>query len=128
VRLFLDECLSPAIAGAINRQGLHLAMHPRDFGGLGQPDHAVLRRCLDEDLVLVTANARDFRALVASEDVHPGLIILPCLDRRESEALLRAAIRYLSERGDPTQVMVNHVLEVSTGAEIALFQLTRKPD
>ena len=128
MRLFLDECLSPAIAGAINRQGLHLAMHPRDFGGLGQPDHAVLRRCLDEDLVLVTANARDFRALVASEDVHPGLIILPCLDRRESEALLRAAIRYLSERGDPTQVMVNHVLEVSTGAEIALFQLTRKPD
>lgn len=103
-------------------------MHPRDFGGLGQPDHAVLQRCLDEDLVLVTANARDFRALVASEDVHPGLIILPCRDRRESEALLRAAIRYLSELGDPTHVMVNHVLEVSASAEIALFHLTRKPD
>ncbi|MDE0407188.1 MAG: DUF5615 family PIN-like protein [Alphaproteobacteria bacterium] len=128
MRLFLDECLSPAIAGAINRQGVHLAMHPRDFGGLGQPDHAVLQRCLDEDLVLVTANARDFRALVASKDVHPGLIILPCLDRRESGTLLRAAIRYLSELGDPTQVMVNHVLEVSTSTEIALFQLTRKPD
>ena len=101
-------------------------MHPRDFGGLGQPDHAVLQRCLDEDLVLVTANARDFRALVASEDVHPGLIILPCLDRQESETLLRAAIRYLSELGDPTQVMVNHVLEVSTGAEITLFPLNRE--
>ena len=101
-------------------------MHPRDFGGLGQPDHAVLQRCLDEDLVLVTANARDFRALVASEDVHPGLIVLPCLDRRESGTLLRVAIRYLSELGDPMQVMVNHVLEVSTDAEITLFPLNRE--
>ena len=127
MRLFLDECLSPAIARAINGQGLHLAIHPRDFGGLGQPDRAVLQRCLDEDLVPVTANARDFRALVASEDIHPGLIVLPCLDRRESEALLHAAIRYLSELGDPMQVMVNHVLEVSTDAGFALFPLARKP-
>ena len=126
MRLFLDECLSPAIASTINRQGVHLAMHPRDFGGLGQPDHAVLQRCLDEDLVLVTANARDFRALVASEDVHPGLIVLPCLDRRESEALLHAAIRYLSERGDPMQIIVNHVLEVSADGKIALFPLNRE--
>ena len=127
MRLFLDECLSPAIAGAINRQGLHLAKHPRDFGGLGQSDRSVLQRCLNEDLVLVTANARDFRALVASEDVHPGLIILPCLDRRESEALLHAAIRHLLKLGDPMQVMVNHVLEVSTNAEIALFPLNGEP-
>ena len=128
MRLFLDECLSPVIASAINGQGLHLAIHPRDFGGLGQPDHAVLRRCLDEDLVLVTANARDFRALVASEAVHPGLIILPCVDRRESEALLQLAIRHLSKTGDPMQVMVNHILEVSTDAGIALFPLNRETD
>ena len=126
MQLFLDECLSPAIAGAINRQGQHLAKHPRDFGGLGQPDHAVLQRCLDEDLVLVTANARDFRALVASESVHPGLIVLPCVSRRESEIPLRLAIGHLSKTGDPMQVMVNHVLEVSTEGEIALFPLNRE--
>ena len=126
MQLFLDECLSPAIAGAINRQGQHLAKHPRDFGGLGQPDHTVLRRCIDEGLVLVTANARDFRALVASESVHPGLIVLPCVSRRESEALLHTAIRHLSELGDPMRVMVNRVLEVSTEGEIALLPLNRE--
>ena len=128
MRLFLDECLSPAIARAINRGGLHLAQHPRDFGGLGQSDHSVLQRCLNEDLVLVTANAGDFRALAACEDLHPGLIILPCLSRQESEALLGAAIRHLSERGDPMQIMVNHVLEVSLDGGCALFPLNRGED
>lgn len=97
MQLFLDECLSPAIAGAINRQGQHLAKHPRDF-----------------------------RALVASESVHPGLIVLPCVSRRESEALLHTAIRHLSELGDPMRVMVNRVLEVSTEGEIALLPLNRE--
>ena len=62
-------------------------------------------------LVLVTENARDFRGLVSARDVHPGLIILPSAGRARSEALLRAAIAYLSERGDPMDVMVNRVLE-----------------
>ncbi len=62
-------------------------------GGLGEPDYKVLRRCIDEDFVLVTQDARDFRNLVAREEIHPGLIILPNLDRQQSEALLSASAR-----------------------------------
>lgn len=98
-------------------------MHPRDFGGLGAPDRAVLARCLERDLVLVTENARDFRALVATRDLHPGLIVLPCVGRARSEALLRAAIDFLYERGDPMDVMVNHVLEVGAEAEMTLYPM-----
>lgn len=123
MRLFLDECLSPGIAQTLNSEGAHLAMHPRDFGGLGAPDRAVLARCMERDLVIVTENARDFRALVAAQDVHPGLIVLPCVDRFRSEALLRAAIDSLSERGDPMDAMVNHVLEIFADSEIKLYPL-----
>ena len=82
-----------------------------------------LARCVEQDLVLVTANARDFRALVATRDVHPGLVILPSVGRERSESLLRDAIAFLSERGDPMDVMVNHVLELSTEAAMTLSML-----
>ena len=99
-------------------------MHPRDFGGLGAPDREVLARCLERDLVLVTENARDFRALVAAQDLHPGLIVLPSVGRARSEALLRTAIDFLSKRGDPMDVMVNHVLEVTADTELTLYPIS----
>ena len=123
MRLFLDECLSPRIGQALNAEGAYLAVHPRDFGGLGASDREVLVRCVERDLVLVTENAQDFRALVAAEDVHPGLIVLPCVGRARSEALLRAAIGFLSDHGDPMDVMVNHVLEVSAEGQMTLYPL-----
>lgn len=45
----------------------HLAVHPQNQGGMGEPDHDVLARATHENLVIVTENARDFRALVARE-------------------------------------------------------------
>ena len=123
MRMFLDECLSPRIAQTLNAEGDHVALHPRDFGGLGASDHHVLARCIEQDLVLVTANARDFRALAATRDVHPGLVILPSVGRERSEALLRGAIAFLSQHGDPMDVIVNHVLEVSAEAEMTLSML-----
>ena len=73
--------------------------------------------------MLVTANAREFRTLVAAEDVHPGLVILPSVGRGRPEALLRDAIAFLSKRGVPMDVMVNHVLEVSIEAGMTLSML-----
>ncbi len=96
---------------------------PCDFGGLGASDHYVLARFVEQDLVLVTATARDFRALVAAQDVHPGLVILPSVGRERSESLMRDAIAYLSKQGDPMDVILNHVLEVSIAAEMTLSML-----
>ena len=123
MRLFLDECLSPRIAAKLNAEGVHFAEHPRDFGILGAPDHRVLDRCIERDLVLVTQNARDFRALVAARTIHPGLVILPAVDLARSEMLLRAAIDFLSEQGDPMDAMVNHVLEVYADGAMNLSPL-----
>ena len=124
MRLFLDEWVSPRIATALNAEGRHVVEHPRDFGGLGEPDHQVLARCLDSDMVLVTHNARDFRALLRTTDIHPGLVILPAVDGLQSEALLRAAIDFLSSlHPDPMDTMVDHVLEVAADATMRLAPL-----
>ena len=79
---------------------------------------------VEQDLVLVTQNARDFRGLVSVRGVHPGLIILPGVGRVRSETLLRAAIEYLCRRGDPMDVMVNRVLEVTAEEEMTLYGLS----
>ena len=76
-------------------------MHPRDFGGFGTLDRDVLKRWAEHDFVLVIENARDFRALIATQTIYPGLIVLPCVGRARSEALLRAAIAFLSKRRRP---------------------------
>lgn len=123
MRLFIDECLSPQMARELNSSGRHVAEHPLDFGGRGDADHKVLQRCLARGLVIVTENARDFRALVGSEDIHPGLIVLPCVGREQSFALLQSAIAYIETMGDTMDAMVNHVLEVDTEGGIRYYPL-----
>ena len=123
MRLFLDESLSPRLAHVLNATGRHVVLHPRDHGGLGRPDHAVLARCVAQDLVLVTENARDFRTLVAGADIHPGLIVLPSAPRMRSLVLLEAAIAFLEAWGDPMDAMVNHVLEMDEEGRAVLYPL-----
>lgn len=123
MRLFLDECLSPRVANELIAEEGHYVVHPRNQGGLGDADHTVLARCVQDDLIIVTENARDFRALAARADIHPGMIILPCLDRFAGKALLKAAIVYLKTLGDPSDIMVNKVLEVQSDGAMALYDL-----
>jgi predicted nuclease of predicted toxin-antitoxin system len=123
MRLFLDECLSPRVANELMAEDGYYVVHPRNQGGLGEADHTVLARCVADDLIIVTENARDFRALAARADVHPGMIILPCLDRFAAKNLLKEAITYLRTLGDPSDIMVNKVLEVEVDGTFELYNL-----
>jgi predicted nuclease of predicted toxin-antitoxin system len=123
MRLFLDECLSPRVANELMAEDGYYVVHPRNQGGLGEADHTVLARCVADDLIIVTENARDFRALAARADVHPGMIILPCLDRFAAKNILKEAITYLRSLGDPSDIMVNKVLEVEVDGTFELYNL-----
>lgn len=125
MRLFIDECLSPGLARSINAAGRDLAVHPLDHGGRGARDDEVLARALREDLAIVTENARDFRKLVGRVQLHPGLIIVPNLDVVRAKVLLDQAIAFLEARGDPMNVMVNHVLEINASGEIDFYPLPK---
>jgi predicted nuclease of predicted toxin-antitoxin system len=123
VRLFIDECLSPPLAVRPNDGGRHDAIHPLHVGRRGEADHRVLARCIEEDRVLVTENAGDFRRLVGRVPSHPGLILLPAIDREGSWSLLEGAIAFLDAQGDPMSLMVNHVLEVEENGVLDLRPL-----
>lgn len=87
------------------------------------PPTTVCCRCIARGLVIVTENARDFRALVGPEDIHPGLSILPCVGRERSFALLQSAIDCLGAMGNVMDAMVNHVLEVDADGAIRYYPL-----
>lgn len=123
MRLFLDECLSPRVANELMVEDGFYVVHPRNQGGLGEADHTVLARCVADDLIIVTENARDFRALAARADIHPGMIILPCLGRVQAKALIKATIAHLATLGDPSNVMVNKVLEAGADGKMMLYDL-----
>jgi predicted nuclease of predicted toxin-antitoxin system len=123
VKLFIDESLSPQLALRLNAGGRYDAIHPLHAGRRGEPDHRVLARCIDEDRVIVTQNARDFRKLAGQTELHPGLIVLPSIDREGTWFLLEAALAYLEGHGNPMDVMLNHVLEVEATGAMTLWPL-----
>lgn len=123
MNLFLDECLSPTVAIELSAEEGHYIIHPRNSGGLGDPDHKVLERCISENLVIVTENARDFRALAERSDIHPGIIILPCVGKERAKGLIKKAIKYLADLGKPEDVIVNHVLEIDRHGAVEIYEL-----
>jgi len=76
VRLLLDENVSPNIVQALRTDG-HDVVHVRDRGWLSEADHVLWRHAVDDGRTFVTINARDFRRLAATEQIHAGLITFP---------------------------------------------------
>jgi predicted nuclease of predicted toxin-antitoxin system len=123
VRLFIDECLSPSLARRLNVTGEHEAIHPLDVGRRGEADYKVIERCLAEDRIIVSENARDFRRLLGKLELHPGLILLPAVDREATWELLLRVIAFLNARGDPAQLLVNHEVAIGLDGVITLSAL-----
>jgi predicted nuclease of predicted toxin-antitoxin system len=118
VRFFFDECISPSLSQHLNRSG-HDAIHPRNRARLRDPDHVVFARAVDEDRIIVTENAEDFRKLAARVEVHPGLIILPSVARSEAQRLMERVIDHLLRisANRPQDLLVNSALTITvTGA------------
>lgn len=126
MRLFIDESLSPQIALHLNATGRHDAAHPLHVGRRGASDDQVLAWCIAEDRVIVTQNARDFRRLARRVELHPGLIILPSTGRDQSWDLLQAALAFLERRGEPMDLMVNHLLALDVSGEITFAALPER--
>lgn len=125
MRFLIDECLSPKLALALSREG-HYAEHPRDRGNLGTSDQAVLERCLDLNLVVVTHNAEDFRKLAGTAPIHPGIVIMEEVPYEESLTLLRTVIAHVAAVAggqSPEDYMVNRVVEIDESLQVRNYLL-----
>ena len=125
MKFFIDECLSPQVAIRLSESGKHEAVHPLHIGRRGEDDAVVLARCIAEDRIVVTENAKDFRKLAARETIHPGLVIMPCVDRETSWRLLQVAIAHLEALNPsrPEDSIVNHVIEIDSDGTCTLHAL-----
>ena len=110
MRFLIDECLSTTLARVAADAGYE-ARHVVHAGMAGWGDWTITRYAVDGDFVLVTNNARDYRALYGKEAFHAGLVILlPNVNLGGQRRMSRAALDALAGLGEP----VNHVLEVDT--------------
>jgi predicted nuclease of predicted toxin-antitoxin system len=92
MRFLIDECLSIDLVSVAGQAG-HEAQHVARVGKTGWRDWNVVRYASDEDFVLVTNNAIDFRRLYARQTLHAGLvIILPSVNRTTQQMLFRGAL------------------------------------
>ncbi len=114
MRLWIDECLSPTLVGAVQRR--YEATCNEYRGLLRAQDEALYLVVSQEEWVLVTNNYRDFRALAIRAGLHPGLIVLPQRTRSEQPPMLDAVLDHIelhsSKAGMPAaDWMTNRVVE-----------------
>lgn len=123
MKFMLDECMPHGFARRLSERGYPDAIHPIHIGLLGAEDHVLVRRALDQDRIIVTANADDFRFLLVQEPLHSGLLALPNTEREQSWRLIEAALAFLEAHPDPAGWMINRVLEVSLDEGIRAYAL-----
>ena len=95
MKFLVDECLSPTYVTELGRRGYLDAVHPIHIGMLGVRDDQIVARALLEDRIVVTANASDYRRLLARMPIHPGVIIVDPRTRGQSWRLVDIALDFI---------------------------------
>lgn len=112
-----------AFAKRLAEWGYPDAVHPIHLGLRMADDHVIVRRALQQDRIIITANADDFRSLLIKATVHPGLILLPNGERDANWHLLTIALTFIELQPRPADYMVNRVIEVSASEGIRAYEL-----
>ena len=118
-KLLIDECLSPQLVYLAIAAGHVETTCSLHRGLLGVKDWQLMRYLLDNNYILVTNNAKDFRGigagnpggLYAQQEIHPGLICIVSdsgLSLELQTELFKVALEELEDVPD----LVNQALEV----------------
>ncbi len=126
MRLLLDENVSPSAVHPLAEAG-HDLYHLRDRGLIGQADHVIWHRAIEESRVLVTINARDFVRLAEREELHGGLITFPSgSTSAEQLVLISRAIEAFETDRARGQDSINRWLDIADDGQIRITDLPGK--
>ena len=122
MRLLLDENISPTLVRRFAELGVFAQSVPH-VGLAGAPDRAVWGYAAANDMVVVTANVRDFLTL-ADLDIHAGLIVLleGELNHIEQFERIEPVIR-LVETSTDQDFSLNKAVEVSGPGLFRLLEI-----
>jgi predicted nuclease of predicted toxin-antitoxin system len=119
----IDECLTVQLVAVAGQAGYE-AYHVAHVGKAGWKDWHVMQHAREQDFVLVTNNAIDFRQLYAAQLLHAGLVILiPNVDGEMQQRLFTGVLDQLARHGEP----INQVLEVDLDGKEATFAFYELP-
>jgi hypothetical protein len=102
VRFFLDNDVPDQVGWVLRRES-HSVLRLREVMPRWTADAEALFYCLENQLILITCNRKDYLDLCASRD-HYGVIIVNRRERRSSEA---AAVLKLVRRAGESGLVRN---------------------
>jgi len=112
-RFLIDENLSPVLVEPARKRGFE-AMHVNHLGLRTETDWDLLKVVAEQDWVLVTNNAIEFRGRYRTIELHPGVIfLLPAVRRPEQVRLFEAALEHAQTHPD----MTNRAFDVAFGPD-----------
>ena len=123
MKFLVDECLPHMLVRDLAAHGFPDSVHPIHIGLLGVRDETILKRAIAEDRIIISANAKDFRRLLAATPIHPGAFTIAQMDRPHAWRLVRLALGFLELQLDPASYMINRVIEVSASCGIRPYAL-----
>jgi predicted nuclease of predicted toxin-antitoxin system len=114
VKLWVDECLSPTLVAVAQRRYEATCNEYRRL--LHAKDAELYAVISEEEWVLVTNDARDFRTLTGGQELHSGLIVLPQRVRADQARMLEAVLDHIERESatagaPPAAWMTNRVVE-----------------
>ena len=120
--LLLDENTSPRIILSLWERRID-AVHVRDRGLLGAPDHELWKLALDETRTIVTINGKDFRRLALRTEAHPGIVVIPSGGSPAAQFdFIMSAVRWVTS-ANTASGFTNRYLEIGEDGEIAIAEL-----
>ena len=121
-RFLVDENLSVLLPEVAHARGYE-ATHINHYGLRKSKDWDILKVVAEEDWILVTNNAVEFRGRYQRLEIHPGVVFLiPNVPRLQQIDLFSAAIDVIARFPD----MVNIALQVEyidTGIRVSRYLL-----
>ncbi len=121
MKFLVDECLSPELVALARVQGFHESTHVTWLGMRSRQDWTIVRRAIENGIVLVTNNTVDFTALYGREEIHAGLVCLNVAPGLMSLDVQKALFRPALDRLGGAEP-VNEALEVTLalGGEVTV--------
>jgi predicted nuclease of predicted toxin-antitoxin system len=108
-RFLIDENLSPRLVAPAHQRG-YVAMHVNHLGLQTEKDWDLLKVIENDDWVLVTNNAIEFRGRYRRIEIHPGVVFLiPSARGLDQVRLFEAALDHVRQMPD----LVNRAIDVT---------------
>jgi len=126
-RLLIDVCLTAALPEyLLHRLGID-AIRVDKLLPMNAADKDIVALAREQERVVVTENAEDFRDLAENNPDHPGLIIIAGgVGKANQLELVRIAVEKILADAEKRRSYKGHVYEVAADGSIKRYKLPKK--